>query len=37
MQNSILEQAIMAEKGADYIVRDAQVKKQPAWWDSLEK
>ena len=29
MQNGILEQAKVAEQGADYMERPAQVKKQP--------
>ena len=37
MQNSILEQAKVTELGADYMERDAQVKRQPVWWDSFEK
>ena len=37
MQNSILEQAKVAEWGVDYMERAAQVKRQPVLWDSLEK
>ena len=37
MQNRILEQAKVAEYGMDYMEWTAQVKRQPIWWDSLEK
>ena len=37
MQNSILEQVKVTEKGTDYMKRGTKVKRQPVWWDSLEK
>ena len=37
MLNKILEQAKLAEKGADYMKPAAQVKRQPVWWESLGK
>ena len=36
LQNSLPEQAKVAEKGADSMERAVQVKMQPAWWDSFE-
>ena len=37
MQNSVLEQAKLTVEGADYMERNAQVKRKPVWLDSLEK
>ena len=37
MQNSILEQAKVDEQQVDYMKQDAQVKRQPFQWDSLEE
>ena len=37
LQNSLPEQAKVAEKGVDSMERGVQVKMQPIWWYSLEK
>ena len=36
LQNSLPEQAKVAEEGVDSMERAAQVRMQPVWWDNLE-
>ena len=37
LQNSLPQQAKVAEEEADSMERAVQVKMQPVWWDNLKK